>query len=274
MTPPPAPFLKVLRTSLPEVGVHPGALADLHAGRLDAIIVEGAMDPAHAARLVGRLEAELDPDAEIQLVPEAETYLQSPVLVGSSSWEQHLAAAEAWNDRAAGLCAGGPSLAAVFEASLGPLAGDLPVVVADHAGRPLMPETVRRMPPGGGLPRHLEIEQSLSPMYADFNPQLDGVTIWSFYITLQPALAGGELVVCETFPEERDPMTLLAGRVSAQTLDARRHVRLAFQPGDLVMFAGGRFFHSVSPVEGDQSRWTVGGFMARSADGARFLRWS
>ena len=44
-------------------------------------------------------------------------------------------------------------------------------------------------------------------------------------------------------------------------------------PGDLLIFDGGRNAHEVLPVRGPRSRWTIGGFLGWTQDGA-VLAWA
>lgn len=269
------PFFALQHVPIDRIHEHAGALSAIHDGQLDGVLVEGAMAPELAAVIAQRLdEHHARRFDEIRLVPDVDAFMQSPVLVRAESWEQYLGAAEPWREACAWLCEGGPTFSDVFSHVLGALAGPHPVRVPTRGGRPFVSDTVRRLPPGGRLPRHIEVEQTFSPTYAEFNAQLDGMTMWSVFLLLQSAEHGGELVVYETAPAETDLKTLASGRVSEATLDRRPVVRVAPKAGDMVIFAGGRFFHEISPIEGTRTRWTLGSFMARSADGESFLRWS
>ena len=46
------------------------------------------------------------------------------------------------------------------------------------------------------------------------------------------------------------------------------------QPGDMLIFDGGRYFHRVSKVEGVLPRRTVGGFVGFSQNHDRLYYWS
>ena len=113
--------------------------------------------------------------------------------------------------------------------------------------------TVRLLEPGGAIALHSERPDW--PMMAELASRADLSVQLSFYVVLQAPEGGGQLMLYE----------------GAESGDIEAPLRpILLGTGDLILFDGTRHNHRVSTVEGRLSRWTLGGFMARSGEGRVF----
>lgn len=173
----------------------------------------------------------------------------------------------------------------IYEA-LRSISGDREMVVPaglDDVGH-YTPATFKRMLPGEGslVPHcgnyfHNEFPYLFNHLGQDsyIHDQM------SFFITIQPAEEGGELVLYDVLWEEaevRENHTVLHMK-NGKTKDLENPKQTRTQPfkpnaGDLLCFAGGRIWHRVSYVKGNQQRITLGGFLSPSKDGTKTYFWS
>jgi len=171
-----------------------------------------------------------------------------------------------WLDRV-----GAGRLEATVIETLESLAGGASLRVPEHPvhGRYGF-STLRRLPTGGLIPPHCETEQFEGPQYAHLRGLMrDGGDVLSWFVMLQCPEAGGELCQWEVGRDSDQARALYADRMRAgEILAGSDFVCSNFEVGELVVFAGGRRFHEVRPVEGPIPRWTLGGFVfpARSGE--------
>ncbi len=165
-------------------------------------------------------------------------------------------------------------------ALFGAMAGGRPVGVPAFRGQSYAAMTVRVLRHTGRLPVHCGNETQEWPSMAHLRTLLDPRDQLSYFTLLQKADAGGELIIYDyrfRRPEERVrgevPIDMRGEEVPA-ALEARGTLTADLGEGDMIVFDGGRIFHRVVPVEGETPRWTLGGFMALSANGERVYFWS
>ena len=142
-------------------------------------------------------------------------------------------------------------------------------VPAGPRGEAYMPSTIRHLPSGGYIPPHCEREQLERPAYHHLKGVIDPLTMTSFYVPLSYGEGGGEIVVYGFEWSDVQPHMMSHGRSNVESF-IDRCPSTAFRPpvGGMIVFDGGRLFHRVTPVV-DGDRWTIGGFLAASADRAR-----
>ena len=103
--------------------------------------------------------------------------------------------------------------------------------------------------------------------------QMDLSTQLSFYLPLQTAEAGGELVLFHPPPPDaRRAMEQLPFARAHEALEPHGFTAVPVGVGDLIMFDGGRWNHRVTTVRGDRTRWTIGGFAAPGP--SQLFHWS
>jgi len=153
------------------------------------------------------------------------------------------------------------------------LSGGRPVSRAHVDGRDYCPATVRHLPVGCQIPVHCGLFFMESGGYREIMGSLDSVSQLSWFIPLQTASVGGELLVYDL--KWTDPDVPSQGQFFDPTaIEARPAVTVSPPPGSLLIFDGGRWFHKVSPVEGARDRWTLGGFLGFKKDLLEIVYWS
>lgn len=255
-------------------GPWPEVLAPMLEGKICGAVVRGVVEPATAARAIDNLSHGADAPQPI-----ASRYYKG------HSYGSILAVHE------------GPGLQQYFDASRelnrwldGPLGTDAQIrprlwsclsrlcgprrlaVPSSDAGDQYALVTVRVYEPGSAIGVHSEKVWSTMDalgQLADLSHQL------SFYMPLQLPQRGGELIVygAASGDELPDPARMTEGEVHA-ALERLGSTRPHVGVGDLIVFSGGRHNHRVTTIEGDRSRWTIGGFMALAKDHASVLAWS
>jgi hypothetical protein len=166
-----------------------------------------------------------------------------------------------------------PGLFSQLEAILGRLSGGRPVMRARANGRDYGPATVRHLPVGCQIPVHCGLFFMESGGYREIMKSLDEMSQLSWFIPLQTASAGGELLVYDL--QWTDPDVPKTGQLYDPTaIESRPAVAVNPPAGSLLLFDGGRWFHKVSPVEGTQDRWTLGGFLGFKRDMLQIVYWS
>lgn len=269
-----APFFHVREVSADDPASYTGALRAIHAGEFQGMLVRGAFPTDDVREVVTRLERGAGFDT-LRFGPEFEAYMLGRGLDFAEDIGAYLDGEPAWSASCERLFHGLTSFEGRLDELFGALASPLPVARPHLRGRPCLPDTIRKLPPGGRIPPHAEMEQTTRPPYVDLNRQLDGVTLVSYFVCFAPGEAGGELAVHDLRWGNVDETVMHRGRTRVEHIVQQRDsVRLRPNAGDLVIFDGGRCFHEVLPVLGAETRWTGGGFVALAHDGACFYRWS
>jgi hypothetical protein len=169
-----------------------------------------------------------------------------------------------------------PGLVARFDDVLSRIAGGRRAGVArSPLGVPYLPMLFRRVKEGMGVPPHFELQVLASASYTHLKTFLDTTTMVSFYFQLGLPESGGELVIHDVRWEEEEARTLAEGGKSLLAkMTERPSLTIPLRVGDLVFFESGRYVHRVTRVEGQRSRWTVGGFLCLGADGVSVHYWA
>lgn len=244
-------------------------------GELGGVAVPDVLDAALCEEWAGRLDARKWPVEPTRFAREFEAWSFGPCLDQSEGdvdryfsrvpvFEQALEASVPETDVALGV-----------EAALERLAGGLPVERPRASdGRSYGLLTLRGLPTGGLIPPHCENEQLPRASYDDLRARLDTSVLLSFYVTVRPSEAGGELSVHDLGPEAIGDRWRDGHSDINDEVDRSPAARLWFEPGTMVLFDGGRRFHQVLPVRGKSCRWTLGGFAALASDHTRLFAWA
>ncbi|MBZ0119787.1 MAG: 2OG-Fe(II) oxygenase [Sandaracinaceae bacterium] len=256
--------LEVVSVPCEASGAYRDGIRALHAGELGALVLSGVYAPDVLSRVVERLETEAHPFPTITFPPHNLGAILGPCIdLCGPDLDGYLDGV----DQARRSCAAVFREAVPFEDRvpqvLSPIASGLPVRLLEKEGRPYSPATIRRLEPRGFVKLHTEDEKIDQPQKQHL-ASIAKPGILSFYMTLQPAASGGELVLHELrWPDYHGPM--FKGRSdAARDVEGRPRKSLALDAGELVVFGHGRF-HEVSEVGPGRTRWTIGGFLALGA---------
>lgn len=265
-----------------ELSGYPDAIDDIYHRRLDVLVVRGAFDAEQASRAIAELEGDF---ARFPWTPQQYPDLKraqmlvmgmtlTPVSGFDLDHERYFETARRFRAELARLM--GDDFEEAILARLARMAGGRPVrIPEDERGRAYTPATIRKLPPGFGIPVHCGNFFLGTPGYRQLARQIDLIDQLSYFVTLRAAELGGELEIYTL--EHGDPATPM---LDDQLYDGERiradHQGLLIKPnaGDLLLFDGGRYYHRVTPVEGDAARWTLGGFVGLSSDHREVLIWS
>jgi len=252
----------------------PDAIGELFAGRLSAVTVRRALPAELLARAVARLDAGTVTLPRVQ-VPVFKGYLLGQPLVAATGLDSYLDAADQFRAGCRQLL-DGLDLERHLGGLLGRIAGGREVSVPEHAGRRYLPAGFRVLLDGDALPFHYENSTFTNPRMEALTPTLDGTTLMSFYLPVTLPAQGGELRIyaADSRGEGSRAIERLGGNDAARPwFEAGGFQTLAPEVGDLLLFDGGRQYHEITPVVRGP-RWTLGGFLALTADGRAVRFWS
>jgi hapalindole-type alkaloid chlorinase len=271
------PFPRVLDVDADAVRAQVDLFDRLRRLDLHAVRVRGAFSPSLAAAVVGRLESDAFAVKSADAPPEGEPVqlFGQPVQWAASDLREYLRTAERFRAASKSLWQGIDYEGRVCEL-LGALTCDRPVeVVRAEGGAAYTPSTIRSVAPGGSIPPHVENHQLDSPGCTDLRERIDRAALMSFFSLLSAPDSGGLLgmysMTVDDFARSPDAG---AGQVELRReLTRYRLGYIALEPGDMLVFNSGRFFHTVTPVSGARRRWTIGGFLALSRGGESVRYW-
>jgi hypothetical protein len=279
----PATGLRIHEFRYDELATAAPALAAIRRGELDAVVIHEFYPPTEATALAQRVDAALatlphqtapscDGNAVCVIVGRA-LDLVDLVDHGLPSYFEAVPAIEAFLDNAFPTGDFVERLGALFSAL-----AEVPAEVLVHPdGRRYTPATFRCMRPGGVAPLHCEDQKLLQPAKAHIAETVERPLL-SYYMALSLPDAGGELGIYDLRWPEVEP--LVRGRHAAggvdpalirQLIDGRDGRSLTLPPGSLIVH-GNACFHEVRCIEGERTRWTLGGFGGFVPGGFRF--WS
>jgi hypothetical protein len=178
-----------------------------------------------------------------------------------------------------GIAAAGISFESRIIEVLTSLAGGKPIELAAGPGNAAYsPLAVRVVTSSGSIAVHCENETVRFPAFRHLSTMIDTRDQLSFYVPLRLPAAGGELHVYPLRFGEPGGNAMGRMKRSYREIGDRLASVRATVPGvgvgDLWIFDAGRYYHGVTPVTGDRSRWTLGGFLARSRNADRVYYWS
>jgi hypothetical protein len=142
------------------------------------------------------------------------------------------------------------------------------------AHRHWAPYNFRSLDPGVQIYSHHDNHYGLD-IYQHLDSQYDRRVLLSWFVVLQAAESGGELIVYGLWGSDPNPPMLPTRFLDTNTLerDFLKH-QVPLRAGDLVIFDSGRHVHRVTPVHGHQSRLTLGGFLTVDHERTKLAFWS
>lgn len=273
------PLFSFIDIPAAEADLHPEAIHAMVGRSLDGIILRGFYPAEALASVILRLSDEALAPRE---VGPGMPFMLGQAMVGIDvNVERYLADAARQQARLQQLFAGHRDLEAALIAAFSALSGGLGASPAlGEGGRRCPPATVRVLPKGREIGVHVGNDFARQPHAQALVEALDIQTQLSFFMPLSVSEAGGELVVYALEHSDLAGLATTPGSVwlegtmvhdAVSRLDA---TTFAPQPGDLLIFDGGRYFHRVTRVEGETPRRTIGGFLGLTKDHRHIHYWS
>lgn len=283
------PLFDFIHTDMAQLGAHAGALQAILNKQLDGIIVRDVLPPATLAAVIERLEADASDRRDFPMFKGHDNapYTVGRAIVGTEhDLVDYFRDAVVQRSRLATLFAGHTDYETRIAEVFTTLSGGLPAEVAHSPdGEAFTPSTVRVLTEGHEIGVHVGNEFARLPQARHLRSLIDMTDQISFFIPLSVPAGGGELVVYGV--EHSDMSAFMPKTTSADqnnvwlegskvfnAFAALDSTAFAPQPGDMLIFDGGRYFHRVSKVEGRAPRRTVGGFVGFSVDHERLYYWS
>jgi hypothetical protein len=267
--------LKMLEIDAGNVAKYPDAIDRIVRREMFGVLVRGVFPREQLERAVARITADRDAPLFEAHTFHGRTYGRVLRMAG--------AALDEYFDAANRI---GPVLERAFgeiayEARLreivGALSGGRPISRPAIQGRTYAPATVRVLDPGGVVELHCGNETHAFPPLAELTQIIDPTGEISTLLPLALPESGGDLEVFDVcFGDPLiDELDRSLGRENAHRgLSGRRSLQLRPEVGDFALFEEGLHYHRVNEVQGTRARWTMGGFLAPSRDGATLHYWS
>ncbi len=280
-------FLSLEHVDLADLGRVRGALHAIRGGELGGVVIENAYDADALARIDAGLTARR-PHFPTKDLPGFDDLDARPFLDGHSIVDTDPGLAD-YLDAAARLpaeldraFAGATPFVTLLEDAVSVLLDGAPVALATTAdGRPYAPCTIRELPHGHEIGLHIGNAFLCMPQAADLAARVAVDAQISFFMPLRRPERGGQLrvydlrwdAVKEQYLRSTASVRQLP-QVVVQFVELVPHLDLDPEPGTLVVFDGGRFYHRVLRVGGPVARRTIGGFLAWERDGRGVRYWS
>ncbi|MCB1038108.1 MAG: 2OG-Fe(II) oxygenase [Acidimicrobiales bacterium] len=254
-----------------DLAQHADAFAEIHRGDRDGLLIRGVLSPDEAAAFTLRVMA---PGLLHDNVGGA---LLGTSLLGLPERDGYYREAHATRrtlDELFGFSFE-DRIEAVLEAVGGGRRARLPQEGPDQT---YLPATVRVLHPrAGGYRSHTgnEFVESYAS-YDHLRSIARTVDALSYFVVTQKPDQGGELVLYDLRWDETPDVfrTEFMTPVRDARLEAWEKASVDPEPGDMILFNGGRIWHKVADIDGGQPRVTVGGFSTLAADGASIYYWN
>lgn len=256
---------------------HPTLVLDIMAQEVDGMTVRGVFTPEEAGRAVAALPHHRDHETPVVFG----SVLARPLMQSGMSRDrtQHLEDAARFREEFTEMFGFDPH--ARLAALVAAMSRGLPLTAPTEGGRRYSPGQIRIMEPdGGGLAAHAGNEFLISNKEGSADhlwETTDALDHMSYFVVLQRPDTGGELSVYDQLwedPRERGEGVSIPLTHDASHFDDLPHLTVDPDPGDLVVFRGGRRWHRVEPVFGSRPRLTYGGFAAPSRDHTEIHCWA
>jgi hypothetical protein len=271
-----------------DVGDHADAIAAMYAKHLDGMIVRGVLPPAAVDAAVRSLDADTLPKWQFpDYADRAEPAytIGRPIVGADPTLEAYFDDAVFQRARLRTLFDGHLDFEQRLYGVVSALAGGLPVDVAPGPGsKTCPPATVRVLPENTEIGIHVGNEFIRMPQAEHLRSIVDMSDQISYFLPLSTPERGGELIVygvewqdCRSFlPASGPGRSNVWNEVTAVFEAFKDFGSTAFspEPGDLLIFDGGRYFHRVAKTEGRRPRRTIGGFIGFSKGRERVYVWS
>jgi hapalindole-type alkaloid chlorinase len=276
---------RVLDIHASEVEQHSTALQDIVFNRLyEGIIIREVFSKNLMEQVVNRLDQDTDEISSAYIPSYVSSYgYNLPGLASVEDLEKYFGLAPILHNIYRSLFSGDNDYQERIRSIFGSLSGGLSAKVPTSLkGQIYNPSTIRMLPPGGDIIVHVGNTFVFLPAAQHLTTLFDLTSQLSFFIPLAVPEAGGELIVYSLELEEEkkankeiDILKLWQqNQKILESIDQYESIALAPQPGDMLLFDGGRYYHRVSLVEGSRRRITTGGFINFSKEHDAIYYWS
>ena len=283
------PLFDFILLDVTQIHNHSNTLQAILNKRVDGVIVRNVLAQDTIDAVVDRLAENLSDRRKFPMFKTLEDapYTVGQAIVGAGNdLVDYFQDAVTQRTRLANLFAGHQDYERRIVEVFSALSGGLPVEVAHSVeGKAFTPSTIRVLTEGHEIGVHVGNEFARLPQARYLQGLIDMTDQISFFIPLTVPEAGGELVVYGvewsdvnflmpkvTSPDQNN--VWLEGSDVFNVFQAMDSTAFAPQPGDMLIFDGGRYFHRVSKVEGNTPRRTIGGFVGFSIEHDRLFYWS
>lgn len=265
--------LRVLDIDASEINGHADLIHRMTDQQVTVALVRKVFPPDAAAELIARVESGEGSSRMTEVAPQFRIYSLGLALDTAESLEQYLSEASVFLPECRGIFRGILDYFDWVPHLLSRFSGGRPVEIPTQEGRVYNPVTIRRLPAGGQIPPHCEYEQLNRPAYTHLKGLIGSSPILSYYTTLRPPEKGGEVRISKM--AWGDVAISADGRSDAvSVIDQYESMHFLPDIGDFILFDGGRQYHQVMTVAGEQPRWTIGGFLSESAERDKVWYWS
>jgi len=253
-------------------------ITDIFDLRVTGMLVRGAFSAANVARVVERLESGAYMNREHAPKYWKGRGLGPSLYTSAPDLHEYFDEVARFRSDCAALYEGGPE----FHTRLAEL------FTHSYASRPLAEprgpmgeaygmSSIRGVVPGSHVQMHCDLVQFDFPALSHLATQCDVSSVLSYFVTLATAELGGDFHIYSLTND--DGLVRAFGSMDRMSeepaLAAASYGELVLRtkPGDLLVFNSGCHFHHVGRVGGSRTRWTQGGFLARSHDGTSLVCW-
>lgn len=276
--PPDRPVLDFKFIDASDTHLHADAFREIYNGTRGGLVVRGVYSKDEMARVVKRLEGSQQNFPQMLLPASQKSYFLGLCLEGGDpSLKDYLDAATRFRRETLPVFEGMEPFESRIERLFASLAGGRKVELAHFSdGRPYTPATIRILPPGGQLAPHCGNEMFNRPSYTHLHSIVDEYDQISYFLTLQEPEGGGGLIIYSLKWDEVGPDDILPdGRSNVGRLLADAEwMEVRPSAGDVLMFDGGRYLHRVDWIQGERTRWTMGGFLMFDQSGQKLYYWA
>lgn len=266
------------RVDASDLSAFPDAIKEIYDRKIDGIIVENVLSPDALQQAIARIEAW---DTDI-IEPSDFGKVYGKTLVGSQpDLEFFLSQTDSYNEDLSRIF--GQSFQSIVEPLMEKMGGGREVMTPEVEGRGrYKPCTIRYIDPG-----KKEMRAHVGNEFITGLPQCEHIAGMvhlndqlSYFMLMQKPDEGGDLVLYDLSWEDTPP-DMIADQAFRKIPEYRQKAlrkyarqKLVMNPGEVLLFHGGRIWHRVDPVQGSKSRITIGGFVAFALNDKRLYYWS
>lgn len=266
-------FFRLLEIGATEAGEHPEAFDQLRRTDIHGIMLHNVYDADTLDAIKERLARHDPPFLQTSFPEEFRSWFYGRNLnLAHHDLVGYFEEAEVFNRQLETLLPPGLSVAGYLAGLLRQMDGGRPFV-APPGVRPsqsYMFATLRCHMEGGHIPAHLDNEFALRRSYRHLRDLVEP-PILSFILAVATSDDGGALKIYN-FRQDTFGTFETSGPIEPD-MSGLESVSFRIPAGSVIVIDSGRYLHEVTPVVGEQPRWTLCSFMALSKDHHTMYCW-